>query len=119
MSGINDPKEMSPFATFFIVQPPRFDRKLIESHKWVEVMRRALTQRNQWDGGDYGCWFWPAKGSGVWMNVRNTIGFTTRKQALLAARSPSGSDSGLAKYHKTCLSLLLPHPATTTHIHIM
>mmetsp|Transcript_71264 Transcript_71264/g.118434 ORF Transcript_71264/g.118434 Transcript_71264/m.118434 type:complete len:391 (+) Transcript_71264:118-1290(+) len=109
MSGIDDPKETSPFATFFIVQPPRFDRRLIQSHRWVEVMRRALTNRFEWDGGDYGCWFWPAKGSGVWLNVGDTLGYSSRKSALLAAhlsasknRSlahlPLNDDSGLSRY---------------------
>lgn len=57
-----------PFAIFLGIQPmPRWP---YSSYEWVEVLRvGSWTQEDRM----YGCWFWPARGSGVFVNMQATI----------------------------------------------
>jgi hypothetical protein len=44
-------------------------KTLYADHTWVEVMRVSV----KGEGGDYGCWFWPLRGSGIFVNVGRSL----------------------------------------------
>lgn len=70
------------------------------SGAWMEVLRvgterwhsrHALKHREGRDG--YGCWFWEARGSGVWLNVgTDRLAFADRKMAHLHGMPPGSQD---------------------------
>ena len=67
------------------------------SGAWVEVLRSAATNVDpvNYTCGpegmrEYGCWFLPAAGSGVWLHVGRTVAFANREQAAHAGYAPDG-----------------------------
>ena len=56
------------------VQEPIASRTPALSHTWLEVWRTWYPN----EGLGYGCWAWRARGSGVFINVGNTLSFADR-----------------------------------------
>ena len=84
---------------------------------WMEVLRvgterwhahRALKNHEGRNG--YGCWFWAARGSGVWINVgANRLAFNDRPAAQQAGMPPGDADRLYAR-------AILARNATTMQI---
>ena len=68
---------MYPFHQVVVLQPSPARRKL-PKQKWVEVTRFADTHSSRVEGMDgYGCWFYPARGTGVWVHTGSTMVWPT------------------------------------------
>ena len=65
------------------VQEPIASRTPALSHTWLEVWRAQFPN----EGLGYGCWAWRARGSGVFINVGNTLAFMDR----FSQRSPNSA----------------------------
>jgi len=56
------------------------------SDEWEEVLRHATPSPDHPEGTNgYGCWFYPAVGSGVWVNVGSTRVWPSRTEAIRSA----------------------------------
>lgn len=69
-----------------IVQRPIAERTFAVPNSWVEVTRssmgRSLRPGVPKEGLGFGCWYYAARGSGVWLSVgARTVGFRTRPDA--------------------------------------
>ena len=70
-SGANESRlHLTGRHLFVALQRSELHRKAFYAdHAWVEVMRVGI--RNE--GGHYGCWFWPLRGSGMFVNVGRSL----------------------------------------------
>ena len=75
-SGANESRLVLTGRHLFVaLQRSRTHRpQLHNDHSWVEVMRVQITD----EGNNYGCWFWPLKGSGFFVNVGRSIRATNK-----------------------------------------
>ena len=104
-----------PFSLWMMRQAE--DRVAPDPGAWMEVLRvgterwhahRALKNHEGRNG--YGCWFWAARGSGVWINVgANRLAFNDRPAAQQAGMPPGDADRLYAR-------AILARNATTMQI---
>lgn len=59
--------------SFVALQPPAHQRRAFLSYEWAEVVRAAYFATPE--GPEYGAWFYPVRGSGVWLNVGRTASY--------------------------------------------
>ena len=73
--------ELSGRHLFVAFQVGYAKRHFFEDNTWVEVIRVRMA--GSWqngdvrtvlaEGGTYGCWFWPVRGSGIFVNVGRSL----------------------------------------------
>lgn len=80
-----------PFSHAVALQPPPQRRKPWR-HSWVEVLRLADTQSSRPEGvGDYGCWLYPARGTGVWVHTGRSAVWSTWGHAWATVLQATGT----------------------------
>ena len=72
-------RRRAPLSQFIVLQEDA--RHIAASGEWVEVARMPPHRDPEGTSG-IGCWFYPARGSGVHVRLHRTIAFRTRDQAL-------------------------------------
>eukprot|EP00965_Chrysotila_dentata_P238131 6202310-Pleurochrysis_carterae.AAC.2 len=60
-----------------LVQEPRSQRRYVPQHGWAEVTR-VFAKR---EGLGYGCWLWPARGAGIFVNVGRSLTVSSTMEA--------------------------------------
>lgn len=76
-----------PFGHVVALQSPPPKRKAVPQRSWAEVTRLADTYSSRAEGmNDYGCWLYPARGTGVWVYVGSSLVWPTWKTAHTTAR---------------------------------
>lgn len=99
-----------PFAIFLGLQP--MPRTPYSSYEWVEVLRVG-----SWTKEDkmYGCWFWPARGSGVFVNLQASIAVSNIDNASRAgfSRNDRMWSQELVTRRRQSMQVLRTHP----HLH--
>lgn len=54
---------------------PEGPNQAVKNNSWLEVIRvSAVAER----GMGTGCWFWGARGSGIWLNTRRVVSYPTK-----------------------------------------
>ena len=69
------------------------DRLPLPRYSWVEVTRHREPKEG---AADYGCWYYLAKGSGVWVFTRRLLSWRDRRNAWSALRAWTGRAHGSA-----------------------
>jgi hypothetical protein len=92
----NKTRSVDPTRFFFSVLPHRWPgafRRFVgfqrndlpaPSNEWTEIVRvlnDGSFHKVQAEGGHYGCWMWPASGSGIFVNTRRTLFYSSRRAA--------------------------------------
>ena len=100
-----DSPSLYPFSQIVAFQPPPSLRKL-RKHAWVEVTRFADTHSPRMEGSNgYGCWFYPARGTGVWVHTGSSLVWPTWMIASREVREATGKrrydDSPFAQFAAT------------------
>jgi len=63
-------------------------RQFFEDNTLVEVIRIGMGSRKFSEGGNYGCWFYPARGSGIFVNVGNSLRTRSKLEAAAQLGTP-------------------------------
>lgn len=113
-SNLNHLLKHNSMSVFLVVQ--RANRSEALSNKWLEVVRVG-----SWSGEDkqYGCWFWKAAGSGVFIDTGNAL--TIRHVSRVRQHGFQASDRTwsrvLMSRNLTSLHILYTHPHLHNGIH--
>ena len=76
-----------PFGHVVALQSAPPKRKAVPQRSWAEVTRLADTYSSRAEGmNDYGCWLYPARGTGVWVYAGSSLVWPTWKSAHTTVR---------------------------------
>jgi len=87
------PRHMAHDLHAVLIQKPVSQRRGACPGTWIESFRIASSL----EGGGYGCWLYPAKGSGMYVPVGRTIVFKFKQDAYKGLGSADCSPNSLAR----------------------
>ena len=76
---------------FVALQPGYAKRHFFDDNTWVEVIRVRMGALLA-EGGTYGCWFWPVRGSGIFVNVGRSLRAANKAAAAKELGTPPHDD---------------------------
>ena len=92
-------ESLHDFGQAVALQARAPERAPLSRYTWIEVTRYAEPAEGR---NDYGCWYYPAVGSGVWVSTKRLLSWQRWRNAFSALRAwtgqPPGGSSGDARF---------------------